>query len=438
MLEHAFDNQAPANGFLAYALGSMPFDVSQLTPESSAKALQRCIVNLSTKNDGAVRVWGKTGGKRLRLRIERACVKLCDEATGHVLHLQALDGIRVWGVNANNDFAYVANETDRSSSPLATVHSSSLTNDDDGDDAISSLEEQLPPLRCHIFHCEQQFDLETNESLTAVKENTSAARLSEAEQIACLLKAEMLRYRREQSGNELGDDWTALDEHSSSAASTPSVELPANSIGRMSHGVSMPANLSSHHLPFTRSIDTPGPGSIRQTMIGNYLGATQVPCPAGVQMLNDAIDRVLEQRNAPIVCLLHITRSSITIENSNSAQTLFECRVRLLSFLGISQLDARVCGFVQQRTRQTFIAHVFECRPNAVHLCRAIETACKARFEACVRAQKAKCASESDEYMPTEVSTSIRTGLNRFAYTRPSSAQIKRTVRNVFAKFLQK
>ena len=424
LLDSTFGNRrAPPNGFVVHALGSLPFDVTQLTPELSSKAIQRCIIELSTKSDGALRVWGKQGGKRLRLRIERACLKLCDESSGHVLHLQPLGSIRVWGVNANNDFAYVAADNDRPDSPVNASAKKSDSHkrlsrtaldeeaggggsgdaelDEEGQSALLQPEADLvattskePPLRCHIFHCQER--LEANEPIVSDS-------MPEASQIAALLKAEMLRFKREQN-TENGFN-PIIEEYSSSAESTPSFEFALS--------------------------PSPAEQQPRKTVIGNYLGAINVDLPSGVDMLNEAIERVCGQRNTPIVCLLHVCPSVISVENTNSAQTLFECRVRYLSFMGISKVDSKYCAFVQQRSERNFVAHVFECRPNAVLLCQAIEQACKARFQKCMDAHRLRCGARM-------IGAGVTRGHGGQAGASGTRRGIKGTIQTVFSKLLSK
>ena len=75
-----------------------------LTPENSSKAVNRCIVDLSTNEiDSDTEkpgVWGQ--GKDLVLELDEGSLKLMDPDTGACLNSQPIHAIRVWGVSRDN------------------------------------------------------------------------------------------------------------------------------------------------------------------------------------------------------------------------------------------------------------------------------------------------------------------------------------------------
>ena len=109
-------------------MGCVELREDELTPENSSKAVNRCIVQLSTSEtedgssvaEGAVvtgHQWG--GGRTLTLELNEGSLKLMQQqgsegggGPGLVLNSQPIHSIRVWGVGRDNgkDFAYVARD----------------------------------------------------------------------------------------------------------------------------------------------------------------------------------------------------------------------------------------------------------------------------------------------------------------------------------------
>ncbi len=97
----------------------------ELTPENSSKAVNRCIVELSTDEKMSTSIeeeepptiettashqWG--GGRTLTLELGEGSLRLVCPRSGQVLNSQPIHSIRVWGVGRDNgrDFAYVARD----------------------------------------------------------------------------------------------------------------------------------------------------------------------------------------------------------------------------------------------------------------------------------------------------------------------------------------
>lgn len=76
--------------------------------------------------------------------------------------------------------------------------------------------------------------------------------------------------------------------------------------------------------------------------------------------------------------------SCISID-SNEADLILECRLRYLSFMGIST-DIRICGFIMQNADGTFNCHGLMCENSSGLLCKTIEAACKLRYQKCLDA----------------------------------------------------
>ena len=83
---------------MVVSLGWCELADEDLTPENSSKAVNRCIVDLSTKDtdkEGEVEkpgVWGQ--GKDLVLELDEGSLKLMDPETGACLNSQPIHAIR--------------------------------------------------------------------------------------------------------------------------------------------------------------------------------------------------------------------------------------------------------------------------------------------------------------------------------------------------------
>ncbi|RWS29844.1 amyloid beta A4 precursor protein-binding family B member 2-like protein, partial [Leptotrombidium deliense] len=387
--------------FLVHSLGWTEFDERQLTPELSTKAIQKCILELTTRADNAVRCWGKHDTKQLTVKIENSNLKLFDNTTNKLLNLQPISAIRVWGVNDNNDFAYVARDPPP---PMVSLS-------DNGDVCETStpvISPTLSPttpqiLKCHIFHCDTENDQQA------------------AHKIASILRDELIRLKTQQElkRSECRQNFHPrpqnlyIDEYNTSPISSPTVEFPT-------------------------PIEEP-----RKTIVAKYLGKSRVSKPVGVNVLNEGISKVIdaisqmEKSNSqtPLlnpyvvntVCLVHISPSTITVESMVNGEIFLESRVRYLSFLGIYKESVKLCGFIIQVDENVFESHCFECEPSSGQLCKTIEAACKLRYQKCLDAHKQRCNSAL-----------LAAGEDRdTACAANNIPNIKTTIKNVFSKFLK-
>jgi len=275
--------------FLVHSLGWMEVEENQLTSATSSKVIQKCILELSTRGDNnAVRCWGRQT-QQLLLKIENSCLKLFDMTSNTLLNCQPIKGIRVWGVNDNNDFAYVARDSNNISPQTSPVSPTSPTS---------------YGLKCHVFHCED--------------DNNSA------QQIATYLRDEMILLKM---NNELTHSPSLPLSHS---------QRPKNLFIYDSNTPSTIATPTA--IEFPTPIEEP-----RKTIAAKYIGKTKVSKPMGIDVLNEALETILY--NEPIVesgefessanrtnvpVLVHISPSNIIIESKETAECIAECRVRFV------------------------------------------------------------------------------------------------------------
>lgn len=130
----------------------------------------------------------------------------------------------------------------------------------------------------------------------------------------------------------------------------------------------------------------------RKVLGALYLGSVPVAAAAGMDLLNGAIDALLDRvpraHWLPVQVSVAPSTVTVTLEAAGGGgQVLAECRVRFLSFLGIGR-EVTHCGFVMHTAQDRFVAHVFHCEPSAGALCKTIEAACKLRYQKCLDAHR--------------------------------------------------
>ncbi|XP_076468554.1 protein Fe65 homolog isoform X2 [Babylonia areolata] len=127
----------------------------------------------------------------------------------------------------------------------------------------------------------------------------------------------------------------------------------------------------------------------RKVIRCHYLGSREVIRPTGTDMINESVDWMYHHVPPEKWTFVNvaIAPSTITItEHGNPDNILEECRVRFMSFMGISISNVKLCAFVMHTAQNKFVAHVFHCEPSAGPLCKTIEAACKLRYQKCLDA----------------------------------------------------
>ncbi|PAV83587.1 hypothetical protein WR25_26327 [Diploscapter pachys] len=132
----------------------------------------------------------------------------------------------------------------------------------------------------------------------------------------------------------------------------------------------------------------------------HFLGVTQVPKATGIEILNEAVDRLVSQVRPErwILSDVSIAPSTINISEVNGSQ-IAQCRVRYLSFLGIGR-DVKHCAFIMHTSSENFMCYVFHVEPSAATMAKTIEAACKLRYQKVLDAH----ASRIPHHAPPPVS----------------------------------
>ena len=268
------------------SLGWCELAEEDLTPENSSKAVNRCIVDLSgTKDDEETEkpgVWGH--GRDLVLELDEGSLKLIDPDTGACLNSQPIHAIRVWGVGRDNgkDFAYVSRDK------ASRKH------------------------MCHVFRCQ-------------VPARTIANALRD------ICKKILIERSLAQSSSKLTDKLISADRRDKLAARPTSLAVDHKmSAGKLPRPSSNTAGLSE---TFPTPMEEP-----RKVIKAWYLGCMQVNSPGGMEVINAAINHMIESTDKDdwSTVSVSVAPSTVSVAFMDGREPL-ECRVRFLSFLGIGQ-----------------------------------------------------------------------------------------------------
>ncbi|XP_065576742.1 protein Fe65 homolog isoform X2 [Artemia franciscana] len=334
--------------FAVRSLGWMEISEEELTPEKSSKAVNRCIVDLSLgKNEllDAVGRWGE--GKDLFMDLDDASLKLVDPESLTILNSQPIHTIRVWGVGRDNgrDFAYVARDKS------TRIH------------------------KCHVFRCDTPARIIANTLRDICKkimiERSLSQNMNRSLDLAgCGLRGGAIR--------------------------------PTNLPTQQRKGFKSPQVIPVPSFP--TPMEEP-----RKTMKALYVGSSPVCKPSGIDILNEAIDKLVISVDPDqwLAVNVSVAPSVVTVFDANDEENVIvESRVRFLSFLGIGR-NVRHCGFIVHTAQDTFMAHVFVCEPSSAALCKTIEAACKLRFQKCLDAHGQSRARNSQALSATTPQRSL-------------------------------
>jgi amyloid beta (A4) precursor protein-binding family B protein 2 (Fe65-like) len=384
---HGMPQEDEFESFLVHFTGFHAITESSIEKEPGSVVIERAIIHVTDE--------GKDLKKSFIIRITGVSLDLFDlsssnrdDKSNNISSIK-LERIKFWGIRGH-DFAFMLRSIDTPKC-LSTEVSTNL-------------------IHCHVFRCEDD-GLE-----------------SASQRISNLLRENRLKmvFRPDMKASASFLDGTldheTGDQDSPSDISTPDVEF-------------FPTPVEE---PFT-------------TISARYLASVPVSKPSGIEILNDAIDRVIfeisrikdrmandiikaatgkgkNQRKAASIsgtkysatlgrnsiddheddiddqddeeegfllarkyydvnCNIKISPSTIIVETI-SGEMILEGRVRYLSFMGISRTSVQVCGFILQVAESTFEAHIFECNPDAGVLCKTLEAACKLRYQKCLDAHR--------------------------------------------------
>ncbi|XP_014951955.1 amyloid beta precursor protein binding family B member 2 isoform X8 [Ovis aries] len=148
-----------------------------------------------------------------------------------------------------------------------------------------------------------------------------------------------------------------------------------------------------------------------------YLGMLPVDKPVGMDTLNNAIESLMTSSSKeewPSVNMNVADATVTVISEKNEEETLVECRVRFLSFMGVGK-DVHTFAFIMDTGNQHFECHVFWCEPNAGNVSEAVQAACMLRYQKCLVArppsQKVRPPPPPADSVTRRVTTNVKRGV---------------------------
>ncbi|XP_018084858.1 amyloid-beta A4 precursor protein-binding family B member 2 isoform X11 [Xenopus laevis] len=147
-----------------------------------------------------------------------------------------------------------------------------------------------------------------------------------------------------------------------------------------------------------------------------YLGMMEVTKPIGIDILNEAIENLLNPSDkegwTPVI--MNVADATVTVIKEKDEEVIVECRVRFLSFMGVGK-DIHTFAFIMDTGNQHFETHVFWCEPNAASVSEAVQAACMLRYQKCLVArppsQKAQPPPPPSDSVTRRVTTSVKRGV---------------------------
>ena len=391
--------------FLVHFSGSQQVSEDSIQSQPGSVVIERVIVSVAEE--------GQNLTKSFIIRVTGTSLDLIDlsspsrEDKSSDISRIKLQQIKFWGIRGH-DFAFMLRSID---TPKCLS---------------SELRKSGSLLDCHVFRCE-------DDGLESASQRIS--NLLREQRLKMVFRSDMKASISFLDGTLDHED---KDEDSPSDISTPDVEF------------------------FPTPVEEPF-----KVISARYLASVPVSKPSGIDVLNDAIDRVIfeisrikdrmandivkaatgKSRAKPVMpggkytaaigrnsvedqedideqddeeegfllarkyydvnCNIKISPSTIIVETA-SGDMILEGRVRYLSFMGISRSSIQVCGFILQVAEATFEAHIFECSPDAGILCKTLEAACKLRYQKCLDAHKRRVAEASSSNGTKSGLTSVK------------------------------
>ncbi|XP_068120093.1 amyloid beta precursor protein binding family B member 1 [Hyperolius riggenbachi] len=155
-----------------------------------------------------------------------------------------------------------------------------------------------------------------------------------------------------------------------------------------------------------------------------YLGSVPVSRPVGMDVINTTLETALStDRTTRIPVTVNVASATVTILHQQSEETVIECRVRFLSFMGVGR-DVHTFAFIVAEAPGIFICHMFWCEPNAAHLSEAVQAACMLRYQKCLDARP-----QSSSCLPTPPADSV---------ARRVGSSVRRGVQTLFGSLISK
>uniref|UniRef100_A0A8C3EXM1 Amyloid beta protein binding family B member 3 n=1 Tax=Corvus moneduloides TaxID=1196302 RepID=A0A8C3EXM1_CORMO len=134
-----------------------------------------------------------------------------------------------------------------------------------------------------------------------------------------------------------------------------------------------------------------------QTYEALYIGSLPVPRAMGMDVLNEAIEKLTRRpgRENWTPSLIYVSDTAMRVHPAQEAAHIWECQVRYVTFLGVGR-DAHTFALIVDTGRR-FQCAAFWCEPDAGTISEAVQAACMVQYQKCLVAAapgaKAKSAA---------------------------------------------
>ncbi|KAM6322418.1 LOW QUALITY PROTEIN: amyloid-beta A4 precursor protein-binding family B member 3 [Podargus strigoides] len=262
-------------------------------------------------------------GQDLVMILKKDTMSLVDPLDRSLIHHQPILNIRVWGVGCNNG---------SNLSPLLPCNCHCGCRDRDF--AFVASDKDTCVLKCHVFHC-----------------NVPAKGIAKALHEMC---SKIVAER-----------------------AVASCELP--------HAATLEP-ISTEDLPLQVDILEAVRQSM-QTYKALYIGSLPVPRAVGMDVLNEAIEKLTRgpgrERWTPSLIRVSDTAMRVhPMQEDKEAAHIWECQVRYVTFLGVGQ-DAHTFALIVDTGRR-FQCAAFWCEPDAGTISEAVQAACMMQYQKCL------------------------------------------------------
>uniref|UniRef100_A0A8B9FBD7 Amyloid beta precursor protein binding family B member 3 n=1 Tax=Amazona collaria TaxID=241587 RepID=A0A8B9FBD7_9PSIT len=123
-----------------------------------------------------------------------------------------------------------------------------------------------------------------------------------------------------------------------------------------------------------------------QTYEALYIGSLPVPRAMGMDVLNEAIEKLTRGpgREHWMPSLIHVSDTAMRVHPAQDEDTahIWECQVRYVTFLGVGH-DAHTFALIVDTGRR-FQCTAFWCEPNAGSISEAVQAACMVQYQKCL------------------------------------------------------
>lgn len=162
---------------------------------------------------------------------------------------------------------------------------------------------------------------------------------------------------------------------------------------------------SSTELNANNTDEIPAPSAEpTQTFLSKYIGEMKVSKLTGIEVLKQAMGELTSGTDRIEKEVKVYVSPSALIVTGTGGESLVNCRMRCLSFMGVGD-DVQLFGFFSVLAGEA-TCHVLRCEPNAAKLALAVQEACMLRYQKAIDSKqpvKSQAESSRNKSLKTKV-----------------------------------